>query len=127
VHFAKYNYVTLQKYVRSRLPARERLSFLCASKPGSTRTVAYCDGPDIHTCLWPAVRAGRCYVTDGPSLVFTVDDHVPGDTLQAAPGAPLDVHVDALAPDGWEPRVDIVRVNRDAQSDTQRCTRYHFS
>jgi hypothetical protein len=79
------------------------------SKPGSARTVAYCDEPDIHTCLWPAVRAGRSYVTDGPSLVFTVDDQLPGATLQPTPGASLDVHVDALAPDGGELRVYLGR------------------
>ncbi len=49
---------------------------------GSVRTYAFTGSPDIDFEAWAGtVRAGRTVVTTGPLLEFTVDDRLPGATL----------------------------------------------
>jgi PHP domain len=76
---------------------------------GSARSVAYCEHADLRTCLWPATRAGRLYVTDGPTLIFSVNDQLPGATLTPAPGDELVIRVEAFAPEGGELRLYVGR------------------
>lgn len=71
---------------------------------GNAHNIALCDRPDLSTCLWPAVRAGRIVVTDGPSAVLTVNERLPGSVVDPH-GAPLRIAVDALAPAGGTLRV----------------------
>ncbi len=72
---------------------------------GGPRNVAYCDQPEPATCLWSAVKAGRLYVTDGPSLLLTVNDVMTGGSVEVAPSEGLQVHVRAEAPRGGELRL----------------------
>jgi hypothetical protein len=71
---------------------------------GSVHNIALCEDTELAGCLWPAVRAGRIIVTDGPAAVLSVDDRLPGSVVQSS-GAPLRVTVDALAPEGGTLRV----------------------
>lgn len=71
---------------------------------GSVHNIALCDRPEVASCLWPAVRAGRVMVTDGPAAVLSVNDRLPGAVVQSS-GAPLRVAVEALAPEGGTLRV----------------------
>jgi hypothetical protein len=71
---------------------------------GSVHNIALCDRPELASCLWPAVRAGRVMVTDGPAAVLSVNDRLPGSIVQSA-GEPLRVAVEALAPQGGTLRV----------------------
>jgi hypothetical protein len=68
-------------------------------KLGNAHNLAICDRPEVATCLWSAVKAGRIVVTDGPAAVFTVNDRLPGSIIEPD-GTPLRVNVDALAPEG---------------------------
>jgi hypothetical protein len=65
---------------------------------GETRVYAYA-GPNFSADAWfEAVRRGRTFVTDGPMLVLTVDDHTPGEDLNVARNSSLHIHARAWAP-----------------------------
>jgi hypothetical protein len=66
---------------------------------GSVHNIALCERPELASCLWPAVRAGRLIVTDGPAAVLSVNDRLPGAVVEGT-DAPLHVAVEALAPEG---------------------------
>ncbi len=40
-----------------------------------------------------AVRHGRCYVTDGPTMNFTIDSHIMGDTIYAESSMLLNIEI----------------------------------
>jgi hypothetical protein len=65
----------------------------------NAHNVAFCDRPEIATCLWPAVKAGRVMVSDGPAAALSVNDRLPGSIIEAD-GSPLHVKVDAIANEG---------------------------
>ena len=65
---------------------------------GETRLYAY-TGPSFSADAWfDAVKHGRTFVTNGPMLTLTVDDHMPGDELKVARNATLHVRARAWAP-----------------------------
>lgn len=75
---------------------------------GNAHNIAFCDRPELATCLWSAIREGRMVVTDGPLAVLSVNEQLPGAVV--APGeAPLRVAVEALAPEGGTLRVYLGR------------------
>lgn len=78
---------------------------LGAHRIGGPRNLVYCEEPEPQRCLWGAVKAGRSVVTDGPSLMLTVDDQPLGSSVQVARGASVDVRVQVDAPQGGELRV----------------------
>jgi hypothetical protein len=73
---------------------------------GRPRNVVLCDKPDPSSCLWSAIKAGRLYVTDGPTLNMTVNGKTYGE--QVARG-PLDVNLEAVSPRGGELRLYVGR------------------
>jgi hypothetical protein len=84
------------------------LSLGVSPPPGSRRVYA-----QLKRLAWPdvidAYRQGRTFITDGPLLLFTVDDQGPGAVLALPPaGRTVKVHVEAWGLDGVE-RVEIVR------------------
>lgn len=82
---------------------------LGAHRIGGPRNVAYCTRQEPESCLWDAVKAGRLYVSDGPSLALTVDGQPLGGTAQGVAGRALDVHLQSDSPQGGELRVLIGR------------------
>ena len=82
---------------------------LGAHRIGGPRNVAYCEEPKPESCLWSAVRAGRVYVTDGPSLTLAVNGATLGDVVQLRNNDPLEVHVTGESPQGGELRVYVGR------------------
>jgi hypothetical protein len=75
---------------------------------GNAHNIAFCDRPELKTCLWSAVREGRLVVTDGPLAVLSVNEQLPGAVV--APGeTPLRIAVEALAPEGGTLRVYLGR------------------
>ncbi|HEX5661487.1 MAG TPA: CehA/McbA family metallohydrolase [Polyangiales bacterium] len=73
---------------------------------GGPRNVVLCDKPDVGSCLWSAIKAGRLYVTDGPTLNLTVNGKTFGE--QVAHGL-LDVSLEAVSPRGGELRLYVGR------------------
>ncbi len=73
---------------------------------GGPRNVVLCDKPDPATCMWSAIKAGRSYVTDGPTLDLRVNGKTFGE--QVAHG-PLDVSIDTTSPRGGELRLYVGR------------------
>jgi len=65
---------------------------------GETRV--YADtGPNFSADGWfEAVKRGRTFVTNGPMLLLTVDDHIPGEDLNVARNSSLHIHARAWAP-----------------------------
>ena len=54
----------------------------------------------VGECLLEAVRAGRLYVSDGPTVAWSVADRLPGDVVVAIPRTLVAVRMRAMAPDG---------------------------
>jgi hypothetical protein len=75
---------------------------------GHAHNLAFCEHPELASCLWSAVREGRLVVTDGPAAALSVNDKLPGSIVDPA-GAPLRVKVEALAPHGGTLRVYLGR------------------
>lgn len=70
-----------------------RNAFLC---PLSGEALAM----PVADCLIDAVRSGRVYVTDGPTMTFTVAGRVPGEIVRALPHTYLATDVSVTAPLG---------------------------
>ncbi|MCB0108012.1 MAG: CehA/McbA family metallohydrolase, partial [Caldilineaceae bacterium] len=63
--------------------------FVCSAN----RVYAYTGGP-FHYADWvSALQAGRTFITNGPALTLTVNEQLPGATIQTDVGAPLTVDV----------------------------------
>jgi hypothetical protein len=73
---------------------------------GRPRNVVLCSEPDPTRCMWSAIKAGRAYVTDGPTLTLAVNGKTFGE--QVARG-PLDVQLDTVSPRGGELRLYVGR------------------
>lgn len=73
---------------------------------GEPRNVFFCRAVagevegSLVDCLLDAVRTGRLYVTDGPTLAWTVADRLPGEIVPVLPGTLVAVHVAVTAPEG---------------------------
>lgn len=69
---------------------------------GTPRTVALCPEAerDRARCLLEAVRAGRAYLTDGPTVSMRVAGRTLGGTAPIVPGTPIVVEIRARAPLG---------------------------
>lgn len=69
--------------------------------PGEVRTYVYLGGSQFSVRSWfDALKAGRSFVTSGPMLDFTVNNHGPGTELAVTSGAQLMVKANAsLMPD----------------------------
>lgn len=87
---------------------------------GLPRNVALCpaetpsEPPNaVASCILEAVRAGRLYVTDGPSIALTVSGRTLGSTVAAVPGAPVVVRIRALAPEGGTLELHVGREMRE--------------
>ncbi|HEY6876911.1 MAG TPA: CehA/McbA family metallohydrolase, partial [Polyangiales bacterium] len=73
---------------------------------GGPRNVVLCDTPELRSCLWSAVRAGRTYITDGPTLNLSVNGKTFG---QQVAKAPLDVALNTFSPRAAELRLYVGR------------------
>lgn len=79
---------------------------------GDPRNVVFCEvdaegrlREPLDRCILEAARIGRLYVTDGPSLAFTVGGRLPGEILRAEPGARARILVRATSADGGVLRI----------------------
>lgn len=62
---------------------------------GNARFYTYTGKPFTFEAWLAAVKAGHTFTTTGPMLELTVDNHIPGDTVNVAPGSR--VHISAKA------------------------------
>ena len=62
---------------------------------GDARFYTYVEGPLTFDTWMAGVKAGRTFVTTGPMLSLTVDDALPGTTIERRPGDELRVTVQA--------------------------------
>jgi hypothetical protein len=63
---------------------------------GNARFYTYIGGRMSFDRWFAALKAGHTFVTTGPMLLLTVDGHLPGDTIDVAPGTRVRVRVEAL-------------------------------
>jgi hypothetical protein len=63
---------------------------------GNARFYTYVGGPLSFESWFAALKAGHTFVTTGPMLFLTANGHMPGDTLDVAPGARVRVTAEAL-------------------------------
>jgi len=97
--------------------------FLCSAN----RVYAYTGRSFRYEDWMKALQGGRTFITNGPALFLTVDDHMPGDTIVREPEEELTVSV------SWKShyaihRVDIIWNGRVAafQQFPDGCTEGHF-
>lgn len=62
---------------------------------GNARFYSYLGGPLSYTRWKDALRAGHTFVTSGPILAFTVNQHFPGDRLNVRKGTTLSIRAEA--------------------------------
>ena len=75
---------------RLRLPASTGSDwFVCSAN----RVYAYTGDAFCYEDWMQALQAGRTFITNGPALFMTVDDHMPGDTVVKEPEEELAVTV----------------------------------
>jgi len=82
---------------------------LGAHRVGGPRNLVYCEQPAPERCLWDTVKAGRLVVTDGPSLMMSVNGAPLGSVAHAAAGSSLRVAVTSASPQGGELRLFLGR------------------
>jgi hypothetical protein len=63
---------------------------------GNARFYTYVGGPLSFESWFAALKAGHTFVTTGPMVFLTVDGHMPGDTIDVAPGTRVRIHAEAL-------------------------------
>jgi hypothetical protein len=73
---------------------------------GGPRNVVLCSEPELERCMWPAIKAGKVYITDGPTLTFSVNGKTFGEQVARAP---LDVRMEVVSPRGGELRLYVGR------------------
>ncbi len=62
---------------------------------GNARFYTYVGGPLTFDRWFDAVKAGHTFVTTGPVVLLKVNDRIPGDTLDVAPGTKLRISAEA--------------------------------
>ena len=70
---------------------------------GNARFYAYTGGALTFERYMAALKAGHTFVTTGPILFLTVNGKMPGDTIDAAPGAKLKISAEAYGTSGQAP------------------------
>lgn len=76
---------------------RERFGFPSeGAQIGNARFYTYTGGPLTFDRWFAAVKAGHTFVTTGPVVLLKVNDRIPGDTLDVAPGTKLHITAEAF-------------------------------
>lgn len=70
---------------------------------GNARFYGYVDGAFSYEKFFASVQAGHTFVTTGPMVFLTINDHIPGDSFDVKPGAQLSVTAEAFGVDGQVP------------------------
>src|SRR5262249_51831443 len=63
--------------------------------PGGDRVYVHSGAPLSYERWIEGLKAGRSFVTNGPMLTFTVDDHEPGDVLKLGESPKIRVRASA--------------------------------
>ncbi|HYW48582.1 MAG TPA: CehA/McbA family metallohydrolase [Bryobacteraceae bacterium] len=70
---------------------------------GNARFYAYAGEPFSWERWFAAMRAGHTFVSTGPAVFLTVNGHLPGDSIDVAPGTSLRIHAEAFGHTGQVP------------------------
>jgi hypothetical protein len=70
-------------------PSAGSASGVLPNPVGYNRVYAHVDGEFTHEKWWEALRAGRCFVSNGPLLRALADGHLPGHVFAAPSGKEL--------------------------------------
>ncbi len=70
---------------------------------GNARFYTFVGGPFSYERWFAAVRAGHTFVSTGPVVLLTVNGHLPGDTVDVAPGTRLHITAEAFGHSGQVP------------------------
>jgi hypothetical protein len=92
--FSNYSLSLYYRYLNLglRLPASAgSASGVLHSPPGYNRVYVHAPEGFSVAAFYSAMRAGRTFVTNGPALTFTVNGHLPGNTIQEGLDKPLQI------------------------------------
>jgi hypothetical protein len=82
---------------------------------GYNRVYVHLDGPFSYDAWWQGLRAGRCFVTNGPLLRVRANGALPGHVFAASAGQALDIDL-AVKLDGNDP-VPALEIIKDGEID----------
>jgi hypothetical protein len=86
---------------------------------GNARFYTYTGQSALNYDAWfAAMKAGHTFVTTGPMLLLKANGHLPGDSLDIAPGAKVEITAEAMGP-GVQ-HVEIVGHGKTLASGTDR-------
>ncbi|MEZ4870264.1 MAG: CehA/McbA family metallohydrolase [Caldilineaceae bacterium] len=74
--------------------------FLCSAN----RVYAYTGGPFTYPDWVTALQAGRTFITNGPALTLTVNEQLPGATVETQPGTQVTAQIE------WQSHYAVQRV-----------------
>jgi hypothetical protein len=74
-----------------------------AAQIGNARFYAYVEGAFSYERWFAALKAGRTLVSTGPIVLLRVNDHLPGDVVDVAPGTKLRITAEAYGHDSQVP------------------------
>lgn len=75
-------------------PSAGSASGVLANPVGYNRIYVHVDGDLDYAQWWRQLKAGRCFVTNGPLLLCTANGRLPGDVFRAAAGQQLDLKLE---------------------------------
>ncbi|GMU91225.1 MAG: hypothetical protein AMXMBFR4_02830 [Candidatus Hydrogenedentota bacterium] len=76
-------------------PSAGSASGVLPNPVGYNRVYVHADGDLTYEKWWEGLRAGRCFVTNGPLLLVTANGKLPGHTFVSSDGSPIAIRLDA--------------------------------
>jgi len=94
-------------------PSAGSASGVLANPVGYNRVYVHLDGDLEYDKWWQGLKAGRCFVTNGPLLLCTAQGELPGHVFQIEQNKPLELKLDMrLISRDAVPRIEIVKDGR---------------
>jgi hypothetical protein len=94
-------------------PSAGSASGVLANPVGYNRVYVHVNGEFEYEKWWHGLKAGRCFVTNGPLLLCTADGELPGHVFQIEQNKPLELNLDLrLVSQDAVPRIEIIKNGR---------------
>jgi hypothetical protein len=91
-------------------PSAGSASGVLANPVGYNRVYVHVNGELEYDKWWQGLKAGRCFVTNGPLLLCTAQGELPGHAFQVEQKKPLELKLDVrLVSQDPVPRVEIIK------------------
>ena len=94
-------------------PSAGSASGVLPNPVGYNRVYVHVDGAWEHDKWWRGLKAGRCFVTNGPLLLCKADGNLPGHVFRVPEGGRAEIPLDLrITSNDRVPRIEIVKDGR---------------